>query len=89
MIGKKMADLLLEGRTLRFYRWEDEESGAALDVKALLDGVRVKVDELASGWSEEEKQQCMEETMSCFRYGGSLMRCMQGDDDEGPNHANE
>jgi heme oxygenase len=70
MIGKKMADKLLDGTTLKFYQWEG-------DVRALLDETRKSMDALASTWSESEKQACLEETMACFRYGGSLMVYMK------------
>jgi hypothetical protein len=32
---------------------------------------------MALEWSAEEKQACMDETMNCFRYGGSLMSYMK------------
>ena len=43
----------------------------------LLDGTRVKIDVMAVAWTPEEKQACLEETMNCFRYGGSLMGYMR------------
>lgn len=70
MIGKSMADKLLEGKVLRFYQWDG-------DVKELLDGTRIKIDQMALQWTPEEKQACLEETMNCFRYGGSLMVYMR------------
>lgn len=70
MIGKKMADQLLGGKTLAFYTWEG-------DVKALSEAVRVKIDEMAALWTDEEKQACMGETMACFRFGGALMSYMR------------
>lgn len=39
----------------------------------LLDGTRVKIDDMAVHWSAEEKQACLEETLSCFMFGSSLM----------------
>jgi heme oxygenase len=66
MIGKKMSEVLLGGHTLRFYQWEG-------DVKVLLDNVRKDIDVLASTWSEDERQQCLDETAATFRYGGSLL----------------
>ena len=70
MIGKKMADTLLGGTTLKFYQWEG-------DVRALLDATRVKMDAMAAGWSAEEKLACLEETAACFRFGGGLMVYMK------------
>ncbi len=43
----------------------------------LLDGTRVKIDAMAAAWTPEEKQACLEETMNCFRYGGSLVAYMR------------
>ncbi|CAM9191302.1 unnamed protein product [Ectocarpus sp. 8 AP-2014] len=67
MIGRKVAESCLDGRTLEFYQW------GADDVKVLLDGVRVKIDAMAKGWSEEEKEACVSETARTFKYGGSLL----------------
>ena len=39
----------------------------------LLDNTRVKIDEMAVSWNAEEKQACLEETLSCFMFGSSLM----------------
>ena len=66
MIGKKIGNSLFDGEVLDFYKWEG-------DVKEYLEKTREKIDGMAKGWSEEEKQLCKEETSSTFRYGGSLM----------------
>jgi heme oxygenase (biliverdin-producing, ferredoxin) len=71
MIGKKMSDLLLEGQSLPFYEWK------AGDVKALMEELKGKIDAIALGWSADEKQSCLEETMACFKYGGGLMSYMK------------
>jgi heme oxygenase len=70
MIGKKMAEKLLNNHVLKFYQWDG-------DVKGLLDNVRCKLDDMASTWSDEEKMACLEETLACFQYGGSLMVYMK------------
>jgi heme oxygenase len=70
MIGAKMAELLLEKKVLKFYTWDG-------DVKQLLDATRAKIDAIASSWSTEEKQQCLEETMPSFKYGGMLMAALK------------
>ncbi|CAN0182514.1 unnamed protein product [Ectocarpus fasciculatus] len=67
MIGRKVAESCLDGRTLEFYQWGGD------DVKVLLDGVRLKIDAMAKGWSEEEKEACVSETARTFKYGGSLL----------------
>lgn len=43
------------------------------DVKQLLEDAKSKIDVIAETWSAEEKQACLEETIACFRFGGSLM----------------
>jgi heme oxygenase len=70
MIGKRMADKLLEGKTLSFYEWDG-------DVRILLDNVRKSIDSIAAGWTSAERQECLEETMATFRAGGSLMSYMK------------
>jgi len=67
MIGKRLSDKLLGGEVLQFYQWPQ------MDVKLLLEETRMRIDELAEGWTIQEKQDCLEETMACFKYGGSLM----------------
>lgn len=68
MIGKRMAEVLLEGKVLHFYQWDK-------DVKGLLDGVRDSIDVIALQWSDEQKQECLEETAACFRFGVSNLIC--------------
>eukprot|EP00638_Chattonella_subsalsa_P005771 CAMPEP_0117752118 /NCGR_PEP_ID=MMETSP0947-20121206/11414_1 /TAXON_ID=44440 /ORGANISM="Chattonella subsalsa, Strain CCMP2191" /LENGTH=217 /DNA_ID=CAMNT_0005570697 /DNA_START=220 /DNA_END=873 /DNA_ORIENTATION=+ len=71
MIGKKMADLLLEGRTLEFYKWDG-------DVIQMGEAVRIDIDKMAATWSEAEKKECLDETANTFRYGGSLLGYLSG-----------
>ena len=66
MIGKKMGDSLLGGEVLSFYKWQG-------DVKTLLDETRRKIDVMAASWSEDEKKECLEETLNTFKYGSNLM----------------
>eukprot|EP01035_Chromulina_nebulosa_P020280 gene20280-26325_t len=80
MIGKRLTDLLLEGNTLNFYKWTDRDGNIVTTkegVKDLLEATRIKIDELASTWTEEEQQACLDETIKCFQYGGSLMSYMK------------
>jgi len=71
MIGKQISAKLLGGEVLEFYKWNE-------DVRQLLDQTRTCVDEIASKWSEQQKQECMEETPNSFKYSGSLMNYMKG-----------
>jgi heme oxygenase (biliverdin-producing, ferredoxin) len=70
MIGKKMTEMLLESQTLKFYQWEG-------DVKQLIDETKHKIDIIALGWSAEEKQACLEETLACFRFGDAVMAAIK------------
>jgi len=68
MIGKRMADKLLDGRTLEFYQW-----GGAEPKEELLPDLRDKIDAVAETWSREQKDACLEQTANSFRYGGGML----------------
>jgi len=67
MIGKRMADMLLDGRTLDFYKWDADPK------EELLPTLRSKIDALVAGWTREQKDACLAETANSFRTGGSLL----------------
>jgi len=71
MIGKKMSDMLLDGKELEFYKYET-------DFKELLDVVRDNLNTVAEGWSTEEKEHCLEETEASFKNSGLVMRALFG-----------
>ena len=66
MIGAKLSELLLDGKTLKFYQWDG-------DVKELLARTAGEIDSIAAAWSREEKDKCLEETGPAFKFGGSLL----------------
>eukprot|EP00246_Nothoceros_aenigmaticus_P007416 TRINITY_DN21192_c0_g1_i1.p1 TRINITY_DN21192_c0_g1~~TRINITY_DN21192_c0_g1_i1.p1 ORF type:complete len:217 (+),score=44.96 TRINITY_DN21192_c0_g1_i1:60-653(+) len=66
-IGKKVAEDILDGRTLEFYKWDG-------DVKETLAGVKVRLNEVAEEWSRDSKNHCLEETELSFSYSGKLLR---------------
>jgi len=68
MIGKMMAEKLLDGRTLEFYQWGGEEPK-----EALLPDLRDKIDAIADAWSREQKDACLAETASSFKSGGAVL----------------
>jgi len=68
MIGKQMADKLLDGRTLQFYQW-----GGAEPKEELLPSLRDKIDAVAETWTREQKDACLEQTAASFRYGGGML----------------
>ncbi|KAI0491662.1 hypothetical protein KFK09_025922 [Dendrobium nobile] len=67
MIGKKVAEKILDGKELEFYKWEG-------DLRQLLQNVREKLNEVANDWSREEKNHCLEETEKSFKYSGDILR---------------
>lgn len=71
MIGAKMSKMLLGGRTLNFYKWEG-------DVKEMLSTVKAQIDDLASEWSQEQRQRSLDETRRAFQYSGSLLSPLRG-----------
>lgn len=67
MIGKKVAEKILNKKELEFYKWEGTLS-------QLLQNVRNKLNQVALSWSREEKDHCLEETEKSFAYSGDLLR---------------
>lgn len=67
MIGRKVAERILEGRELEFYKWDGELS-------QLLQNVREKLNKVAEEWTREEKNHCLEETDKSFKYSGEILR---------------
>ncbi|KAL6603859.1 hypothetical protein ACP70R_044220 [Stipagrostis hirtigluma subsp. patula] len=67
MIGKKVAEKILNKKELEFYKWEG-------NLSQLLQNVRNKLNQVASSWSREEKDHCLEETEKSFAYSGDLLR---------------
>jgi heme oxygenase (biliverdin-producing, ferredoxin) len=69
MIGAKVSSEILGGKELAFY-----EYGAGQDVAALLDSVRASINDLAEGWDAGQKERCLAETASSFKWSGQLLR---------------
>lgn len=61
------AQVALNGWQGDFYKWNG-------DVKELLNGARASIEQIASGWSREEKDACMAETPATFKWAGSLVK---------------
>eukprot|EP00276_Gloeochaete_wittrockiana_P008758 CAMPEP_0184652116 /NCGR_PEP_ID=MMETSP0308-20130426/9789_1 /TAXON_ID=38269 /ORGANISM="Gloeochaete witrockiana, Strain SAG 46.84" /LENGTH=293 /DNA_ID=CAMNT_0027086791 /DNA_START=78 /DNA_END=959 /DNA_ORIENTATION=- len=66
MIGQKMSDLVLDGHSLNFYKWDG-------DLKELLTDVKARIEKAASGWSREQKDHCLNETGLSFTYSGQIL----------------
>lgn len=71
MIGKKMASLLLEKKTLEFYKWEG-------DINQIKTSVKDSIEEMAEGWSRKERDECVNGTEAAFRGGGALNSYLGG-----------
>ncbi|KAJ4752326.1 Heme oxygenase 1 [Rhynchospora pubera] len=67
MIGKKVAEMILDKKELEFYKWEG-------NLSKLLQNVRDKLNEVAANWSREEKDHCLEETEKSFKHSGEILR---------------
>ncbi|KAJ6747276.1 HEME OXYGENASE 1 CHLOROPLASTIC-RELATED [Salix koriyanagi] len=63
MIGRKVAEQLLEKKELEFYKWDG-------DLSQLLQNVRDKLNKVAESWTREEKDHCLEETEKSFKHSG-------------------
>ncbi|KAJ6800429.1 heme oxygenase 1, chloroplastic-like [Iris pallida] len=67
MIGKKVAEKILNKKELEFYKWDG-------NLSQLLQNVREKLNQVANSWSREEKNHCLEETEKSFEYSGEILR---------------
>ena len=71
MIGKKVSDMILDGKALDFYQWAGSLEQSMAAVKESLNAV-------AEGWSREQKDRCLAETELSFKYSGALLRIVAG-----------
>jgi len=67
MIGKKVAEMILNKKELEFYKWNG-------DLSQLLQNVRDKLNRVAESWTREEKNHCLEETEKSFKFSGDILR---------------
>jgi len=71
MIGKQMSALLLDKKTLEFYKWDG-------DLNKIKTKVKDDIEEMVSHWSREEKDACVNETAGAFRGGGMINGYLSG-----------
>jgi len=71
MIGKQMSNLLLDKKTLEFYKWDG-------DLKQIKTDVKNNIEILAASWSREEKDLCVDATQAAFQGGGMLNAYLMG-----------
>eukprot|EP00271_Cylindrocystis_brebissonii_P010478 TRINITY_DN26671_c0_g1_i1.p1 TRINITY_DN26671_c0_g1~~TRINITY_DN26671_c0_g1_i1.p1 ORF type:complete len:310 (+),score=70.08 TRINITY_DN26671_c0_g1_i1:143-1072(+) len=69
MIGRKVSEMILDGRELEFYKWDG-------DLQELLSSVKDKLNQVSADWTREEKEHCLEETEKSFRRSGSILRLL-------------
>ncbi|CAM8979761.1 unnamed protein product [Rhodiola kirilowii] len=67
MIGRKVAQKLSIEKDLEFYKWDGE-------LPKLLQSVKEKLNQVAEGWTREEKDRCLDETEKSFQYSGAILR---------------
>ncbi|RZC43591.1 hypothetical protein C5167_036536 [Papaver somniferum] len=67
ILGKKVAEKILENKELEFYKYNGELS-------EMLQNVREKLNIVAEGWSREDKDQCLEQTEISFKYSEDIMK---------------
>lgn len=67
MIGRKVSEMILNGKELEFYKWER-------GLEDSLSAVKTKLNDAAESWSREEKDRCLEETGKSFELSGKLLR---------------
>lgn len=71
MIGKRMAALLLNKKTLEFYKWDG-------DINEIKVRVKDDIEKMADSWTREEKDECVDATAATFRYGGGMNSLLSG-----------
>ncbi len=71
MIGKQMASLLLDKKTLEFYKWDG-------DLNEIKGKVKGSIEEMAAGWNREQKDGCVNATMGAFKGGGGINAYLSG-----------
>ncbi|CAK9147118.1 unnamed protein product [Ilex paraguariensis] len=66
MIGRKVAEKILNKKELEYYNWDG-------DLSQLLQNVREKLNRVAESWTREEKNHCLEETEKSFKFSGDIL----------------
>jgi len=71
MIGKQMSSLLLDKKTLEFYKWDG-------NINKIKDRVKGEIEDMVVNWSPEERKRCTDQTAAAFKGGGSLNSYLAG-----------
>ncbi|GAB4832865.1 Heme oxygenase 1 [Ancistrocladus abbreviatus] len=67
IIGRKVAEKILNEKELEFYKWDD-------DLSQLLQNVKEKLNKVAESWTREEKNHCLKESEKSFKFSGNILR---------------
>ncbi|GFQ03776.1 heme oxygenase 1 chloroplastic [Phtheirospermum japonicum] len=65
--GTEIAEKILNGKELEFYKWDG-------DLSQILQNVRDKLNIVAENWTRDEKDHCLEETKKSFKFSGDILR---------------
>ena len=71
MIGKQMSALLLDKKTLEFYKWDG-------NINEIKDRVKGEIEDMVVDWSAEKRERCTDQTAAAFRGGGALNGYLSG-----------
>lgn len=71
MIGKQMSALLLDRKTLEFYKWDG-------DLNEIKGRVKNSIEEMAAAWTQEQRDECVAATAGAFRFGGAINAHLSG-----------
>ena len=69
MIGKAVADKILNGAELDFYKYDG-------DLDAIKNKVKENIEAVAQTWSEQDRKRSVEQTPDAFSYSGALLKCI-------------
>eukprot|EP00249_Psilotum_nudum_P008866 c21563_g1_i1 orf=85-1038(+) len=67
MIGKKVAEKILDGRELEFYKWDG-------NLQEMMAALKKKLNKVAKNWTRMEKNHCLQETGKSFQNSGKILR---------------
>ena len=66
-----MSALLLNKKTLEFYKWDG-------DLNAIKATVKESIEDMAAAWSSDERRECVDATPDTFRYAGAINKYLGG-----------
>lgn len=70
-----MSSLLLDKKTLEFYKWDG-------DLNKIKDAVKADIEDMAASWSKDERDECVAATPYTFRYAGAINKYLSGQAEE-------